>query len=89
LCMDLVEGVSFLHANRIAHLDLKPDNFVIDLQTLTLQILDFDMSVWIPKDQDGEDKILAGDFGTYRYRAPETYSSGPYSPFKADRFSSG
>ena len=37
---NLLSIVSFLHKNEIAHLDLKPENFVFD-NSMRLKVLDF------------------------------------------------
>ncbi|KAH8917256.1 kinase-like protein [Atractiella rhizophila] len=42
LCEQLIEGVAFIHSHDFAHLDLKPENFVVIGDTL--QIIDFGLS---------------------------------------------
>ncbi|RXW22114.1 hypothetical protein EST38_g3738 [Candolleomyces aberdarensis] len=83
-CQSLVEGVAYLHANGVAHLDLKLDNLLYNV-TGQLKIIDFDVAVLV---QDEEEKI-EGYRGTPGWTAPEIgREDGPtqsYSAIKADR----
>jgi serine/threonine protein kinase len=85
---ELAKGLSFLHDNGIAHLDIKPDNLVYT-QDNQLKIIDFDASVRVRN----EDETISGYIGSDDYMAPEIGPmSGPhpeYSPIKADRYSCG
>jgi serine/threonine protein kinase len=91
LSRDLAKGVTFLHDNNIAHLDIKPANLVYTLD-FQLQIIDFDTSIWVKN----EDEKISGRVGSEGYMAPEM---GPengidgqhpyYSPIRADRYSCG
>lgn len=87
---ELAKGVSFLHDNNIAHLDLKPDNLVYTLD-FRLQIIDFDISMRVRD----EDEKICGVYGTEGYMAPEMGRDGIwkqeswYSPIRADRYSCG
>jgi len=95
LGIQLVEGVSFLHEHNIAHLDLKPENFVCRLAAAApsrsprLSIIDFGTSVRV-KDAETE---VQGYRGTPNWTAPEVgEASGPatrYSAIRADRWSCG
>ncbi|KAJ2925963.1 hypothetical protein H1R20_g11130, partial [Candolleomyces eurysporus] len=84
-CQSIVKGVAYLHANRVAHLDLKLDNLVHDA-TGQLKIIDFDIAMLV---KDEEEKI-EGYRGTPGWTAPEIgHEDGPkqsYSAIKADRF---
>lgn len=87
---ELMEGVAFLYSHDVAHLDLKPENFVYD-DALQAQLIDFDTAVKVK----GVDEYITDDVGTNEYRAPETFTkdeSGalqPYKPILADRWSLG
>jgi serine/threonine protein kinase len=76
---DLCRGLGFLHSRKIAHLDVRPDNLVIDGEKLLL--IDFSESV------QGVDEV-EGIFGTKGYQAPEI-TGKKFNPFKADVFSCG
>jgi serine/threonine protein kinase len=80
-----------MHLNSIAHLDLKPDNILVDVDSPSchLWITDFSVSVQIK----GEDELIEGHVGTPGWMAPEIGNEdGPpqkYSPIRADRWSCG
>lgn len=76
---DLCRGVLYLHLQGIAHLDIRPDNLVVDGERLL--IIDFSESV------QGLDEV-EGFFGTVGYQAPEI-TGDKFNPFKADLFSCG
>ena len=60
----IVDGLHYLHSNGTAHLDLKPDNILIDAKG-NIKICDFDLS-YIQKDE-----TLCRGKGTTNFRAPE------------------
>src|SRR6266436_1366638 len=90
-----LEGVAFLHEYRVAHLDLKPGNVVVDdmdherIHPPRLVIIDFGLSMFI-KDEHTTTK---GFCGTPPWVAPEVGTcDGPemtYSPILADRWACG
>ncbi|PCH38393.1 kinase-like protein, partial [Wolfiporia cocos MD-104 SS10] len=88
LSQDLAKGLTFIHKNGIAHLDIKPANLVYTDEH-RLQIIDFDIAVQV-KD---EDDLMCGYLGTEGWMAPEIgKKDGPhplYSPIRADRWSCG
>ena len=54
---DLIEGLAHLHEHGIAHLDIKPGNlFYTD--DFHLQIIDFDLAVWVGSEDDTLKGIL-------------------------------
>eukprot|EP00494_Astrolonche_serrata_P006769 UN06794 len=61
-------GLEFMHANRVVHCDLKPDNFLFKTkdENAVLKIIDFGMSKRLPRSQTL--KMLCG---TPYYTAPE------------------
>jgi len=82
----LIEGIEYLHASRVAHLDLKPENLLVGAD-FNLKIADFDLS-----HVKGDSKILSR--GTRYYRGPEFFqssSSDPElkTPFSADIYGAG
>jgi len=61
----MCEGVRFLHSNRMAHMDLKCENLLIDHE-YTIKVCDFDQAVLF------REKIVKNFAkGTLNYRAPE------------------
>ncbi|KAJ2930556.1 hypothetical protein H1R20_g6541, partial [Candolleomyces eurysporus] len=83
-CQSLVKGVAYLHANRVAHLDLKLDNVLYDA-TGQLKIIDFDIAVQV-KDEEQE---IEGYRGTPGWTVPEVGPKQKYSAIKADRWACG
>ncbi|RUS13555.1 kinase-like domain-containing protein [Endogone sp. FLAS-F59071] len=80
LVKQLLEGVAFLHEHNIAHLDIKPDNLVIDRGTL--YIIDYGLA-------EHKRTTLTGYRGTEEYVAPEVSDDGTYNPIQADLWSTG
>lgn len=65
----ILEGLKFLHEKQVAHLDIKPENIVVDLSTLTFRIIDFGFSSSYPfddfvKDIRGTPSYFPREFGT-------------------------
>jgi len=83
----LIDAVSFLHQQHIAHLDIKPQNLVVLKHRLF--IIDFDISVHV----DGPETLINYRCGTPGWMAPEIERlDGPrllYSPIRADLWSCG
>lgn len=77
-------GVYDLHASGIAHLDIKPDNILIDARGNAV-LSDFGSSYDNMRPMKG---CLYGR-GTRCYQAPEVRVSDHYDPFKADMYSIG
>jgi len=77
----LIEGIEYLHANGIAHLDLKLENLLLG-KNFQLKIADFDEAQTI------KDKELIG-YGTSCYRSPEMLMRKLDDIFAADVYSAG
>ncbi|ELP93695.1 serine/threonine protein kinase HT1, putative [Entamoeba invadens IP1] len=74
MLFDTAKGMQFLHENRIMHLDLKPDNLLVNSldphSVCSVKITDFGTSRFVKKTmKKNEDKGL----GTPVYAAPETF----------------
>lgn len=67
LALQFVEGIVFLYQLRIAHLDIKPSNAVVDEHSRRLYIIDFSLS----KQFSGEDDMIEGFRETEGWTAPE------------------
>jgi len=77
----LVDGLEYLHDNKIAHLDLKLENLMLD-SDFTLKIIDFDQA-----QDSNEDKMTSG--GTEGYRAPEILKGECIDLLAADMYAVG
>eukprot|EP00330_Aristerostoma_sp_ATCC50986_P004474 CAMPEP_0114587554 /NCGR_PEP_ID=MMETSP0125-20121206/10487_1 /TAXON_ID=485358 ORGANISM="Aristerostoma sp., Strain ATCC 50986" /NCGR_SAMPLE_ID=MMETSP0125 /ASSEMBLY_ACC=CAM_ASM_000245 /LENGTH=249 /DNA_ID=CAMNT_0001783527 /DNA_START=72 /DNA_END=821 /DNA_ORIENTATION=- len=75
----LIEGLEYLHQNKIAHLDLKPANLMLD-ENYKLKITDFDASY-----KEGDFMIIS--LGTKNFRAPEIKNKTIKKPYSADIYS--
>ena len=79
---DLSSAVYYCHSQKIAHLDIKPSNILID-QYGRLRLADFGISGRFP------DNVCTSYIGTYEFMAPEIRLNQPFDPFKADVWSLG
>ncbi|ELP94021.1 serine-threonine protein kinase, putative [Entamoeba invadens IP1] len=75
MLFDSARGMQFLHENKMMHLDLKPDNLLVNSlyadSACCIKITDFGTSRFVKKTmKNNEDKGL----GTPVYAAPETYN---------------
>ena len=66
----ILKGLKYIHMSKIAHLDIKPQNIIID-ETLNLKIIDFSISIGYR----GLNKIKLPHQGTENYMAPEVINS--------------
>lgn len=77
----IMDGLSYLHSQGVAHLDLKPENLMIG-SGFTLKIIDFDQA------QNIKDKKI-NSRGTQGYRAPEIIDGSCINFKAADIYSLG
>lgn len=66
IILTLIRSVAYLHDNNVAHMDLKPANIVVNINTGRIQLIDFGVSCM-------ESNCLP--FGTTLYMAPEVIRS--------------
>ena len=67
----ILKGLKYCHMSKIAHLDIKPQNIIID-DTLNLKLIDFSISL----DYRNIDKTIKLPYrGTQYYMAPEIINS--------------
>ncbi len=77
----LIAGIEYLHSRETAHLDLKPENLLLD-KKFQLKIIDFEQS------QTRVEKHLTAK-GSHSYRAPELKNQTCVDKFAADIYSAG
>ena len=83
----IIKGFQFCHNKNICHLDIKPDNIVLDKNYNPI-IIDFGQSEKI-KNEKGEIIKYDESKGTNEYRCPEIWEEIPYKGIEADIFSLG
>ena len=66
----ILKGLKYCHMSKIAHLDIKPQNIIID-ETLNLKLIDFSISI----DYRNKSIIKLPSNGTQHYMAPEVINS--------------
>ena len=84
----LTAGLSYLHKNKVAHRDLKPDNVLISLCKDFLKLSDFGLSKQIPSGRSAA-TTTAISAGTDGYRSPETYQPNTRLSLSIDIFPYG
>jgi alpha-tubulin suppressor-like RCC1 family protein len=87
ISIELLEGVGYLHRNKILHRDLNPFNILLkkdEVNRISIKIIDFYLMTIHEFDQ----QLHTKDIGNIKYMAPEVESTGMYDT-KADIFSLG
>ncbi|KAJ5654951.1 map/microtubule affinity-regulating kinase [Penicillium lividum] len=80
----IVEGVAYMHQQGVAHLDLKPNNILLDGDLV--KIIDFGHSQYFDKPQNA---TVEGRLGTPPNAPWEAYQRKHYDPFAADVWAVG
>lgn len=88
LTAQLLSGLSFLHAARVIHGDVKPHNiFLTDVEGgIVTQLADFGLSVWLPEGADST--RFQGVQGSYGFIPAEVIDGGEVT-FAIDLFALG
>nr|XP_051685125.1 serine/threonine-protein kinase MARK2 isoform X7 [Oryctolagus cuniculus] len=76
-------AVSYCHAQRVVHRDLKLGNLLLD-EHMTIKLADFGLSLRLE-----QGTLVRGFWGTPEYCAPEVFLGEAYDAFKADVWSLG
>lgn len=85
----ILEAISYLHDNSIAHLDLKLENIIVNVNTNVVKLIDFGYAV-IFKNEDNQDVKFFKKNGTIKYLAPEIVNiKGGYYADKVDMWCCG
>ena len=88
LALQFLEGVAYMQLSSVAHLDLKPDNIVVQhnrkSKKVDLETVDFDVSV-----SADVEPTISKSFGTDGWSAREVTAGKPYDPLLADQWSCG
>jgi serine/threonine protein kinase len=80
----ITAGLAYLHSHRVAHMDVKPDNILLD-STHRVYLSDFGTSDFFT----GGDSTSRGLQGTLAFAAPETLGAASFNPFLADIWALG
>ncbi len=68
ICIELCEGLDFLHQHNVVHRDIKPENFLFSRDGKQIKIVDFGLSKC---DANWRTRWLHEGGGTRRYMSPE------------------
>lgn len=85
LFKQLISAVKHLHKQDVVHLDLSPENLLINPNTLQLKIIDFGAALILPP----QNSTAIGNRGKASYVAPEAYAGHKFDAKSADIYSCG
>lgn len=68
--LDIANAMECLHINGIIHRDLKPDNLLLTANLKSVKLADFGLAR-----EESLTEMMTAETGTYRWMAPELYSS--------------
>lgn len=86
IAIQCAKALEEAHRLDIVHGDIKPENFILNVDTLEVSLIDYGFSKFTPKGQTSFK--LNSYFGTIGYIAPEIENSGLYS-FASDIYALG
>ena len=82
LFTQLISALSYMHANNIAHRDIKMQNIIVG-PSLEIKVVDFGFS------RDGANELSSTFCGSPAYLAPECVRKIAYVPLRSDIWSAG
>jgi serine/threonine protein kinase len=93
---NILKALYLMHKNLFFHLDIKPQNILVDIKSLKIRIIDFDISRKLLP-EDSIDKFQVPIRGTVSYAEPsikellksKSLDSKPINISKCDVFSAG
>ena len=84
----ILEEIQYLHSNNICHLDIKPNNFLLN-DDYDPMVIDFGFAVKVDKLERGQ-KTCTQSNGNKNFKSPESFNKNkPYSGIEADIFGLG
>lgn len=86
------QGLAYIHKLGIAHRDLKPDNILVDNETISLKICDFGSAKSLQSHNSTSDKNSRGSvtyISTRYYRGPELLFGNPHYGTEIDLWAAG
>lgn len=81
----IIQGIDYIHKNKLIHRDIKPDNILIDHDFIPY-VSDFDQIRHVIVDEKSEE--ITGDIGSTNYASPEQLKNQNVS-YPTDIFSLG
>jgi serine/threonine protein kinase len=75
----LIDAVCYLHSNQVAHMDIKPENIVINLEEAKIKLIDFGHAIHFDNEREYDNV-----WGTECYMTPEMMFHQGYYPDKVD-----
>jgi serine/threonine protein kinase len=85
--LQICDAVSYCHQKGIAHMDIKPENILVDNDCQIVKLADFGTAVRYAPEKFTQSSGLR--MGTFFYCAPEVLNCSDYMPDKADVWSLG
>lgn len=83
----LLNAVNYLHNLGIAHMDIKLENIMCNMDTLKIKLIDFGEAIVFC--HNNKTKLISGFYGTETSAAPEVFVDKEYNADKADIWSCG